>query len=138
MIGTGWEGELPPDDYAQYLPDARERFSDQPPHYFPPATGTLIPQQTWDQVLFELGARRSSVLSRARRPRDRPRGGRRPEAARRASRGASRPTCPLGWLAVIAGAIAGAALFGGSPLAALFWLALGVAAARPREPEVAA
>jgi len=40
---------------------------------------------------------------------------------------------PLGWLAVIAGAIAGAALFGGSPLAALFWLALGVAAARPDE-----
>ena len=38
---------------------------------------------------------------------------------------------PLGWLAVIAGALAGAALFGGSPLAALFWLTLGVAAARP-------
>ena len=45
---------------------------------------------------------------------------------------------PLRWLAVIAGAVAGAALFGGSPLAALFWLALGVAAARPAEPEVAA
>ena len=44
---------------------------------------------------------------------------------------------PLGWLAVIGGAIAGAALFGGSPLAALFWLTLGVAAARPVEPEAA-
>ena len=45
---------------------------------------------------------------------------------------------PLGWLAVMGGAIAGAALFGGSPLAALFWLVLGVAAARPAEPRVVA
>ena len=38
VLGTGWEGELPPHDYAQYLADARERFPDQPAHYFPPAT----------------------------------------------------------------------------------------------------
>ena len=38
-----------------YLPDARERFPDQPPHYFPPHDGDFIPQQTYDQVLFELG-----------------------------------------------------------------------------------
>ena len=44
MLGTGWEGELPPSDYAQYVPAARERFPDQPPHYFPPEDGTLIPQ----------------------------------------------------------------------------------------------
>ena len=55
MLGTGWQGELPPEDYARYLPDARERFSDQPPHYFPPHDGTFIPQQTYDQVLFQLG-----------------------------------------------------------------------------------
>jgi O-antigen ligase len=134
VFGTGWEGELPPRDYAQYLADARERFSDQPPHYFPPETGTLIPQQTWDQVLFELGlvgavlfvvlvalAIRAAVVA-----------GRRP---RPGEPWGEQAYVPLGWLAVIAGAIAGAALFGGSPLAALFWLALGVAAARPVEPE---
>ena len=55
VLGTGWHGELPPEDYARYLPDARERFSDQPPRYFPKRDGTFIPQQTYDQVLFELG-----------------------------------------------------------------------------------
>ena len=36
-----------------------------------------------------------------------------------------------GWVAGMAGALAGAALFGGSPLASLFWLTLGVVAAIP-------
>ena len=127
VFGTGWEGELPPHDYAQYLADARERFSDQPPHYFPPATGTLIPQQTWDQVLFELGlvgAALFVVLRRASRCGDAVVAGRKP---RPGEPWGEQAYVPLGWLAVIAGAIAGAALFGGSPLAALFWLALGVA-----------
>ena len=55
LLGTGWYGELPAEEYARYLPDARERFSDQPPHYFPTADGTFIPQQTYDQMLYELG-----------------------------------------------------------------------------------
>ena len=98
VFGTGWEGELPPHDYAQYLADARERFSDQPPHYFPPATGTLIPQQTWDQVLFELGLVGGRALPRAGLPGGLRRGGRRPEAsARRAvGRAGLRPARP-GW-----------------------------------------
>jgi O-antigen ligase len=137
IFGTGWEGELPPHDYAQYLPDARERFSDQPPHYFPPETGTLIPQQTWDQVLFELGLV-GGVLFLALvclAVFDAVVAGRKP---RPGEPWGEQAYVPLSWLAVIAGAVAGAALFGGSPLAALFWLALGVAAARPAEPEVAA
>ena len=134
VFGTGWEGELPPDDYAQYVPDARERFPDQPAHYFPPVTGTLIPQQTWDQVLFELGVVGAAfflvlvglaighAVVAGRKPRPGEPWG-------------EQAYVPLGWLAVIGGAIAGAALFGGSPLSALFWLALGVAAARPGEPK---
>ncbi len=55
LLGTGWRGELPPEEYARYLPDARERFSDQPPHYFPSEDGTFVPQQTYDQMLYELG-----------------------------------------------------------------------------------
>ncbi len=137
IFGTGWEGELPPSDYAQYVDDARARYPDQPPHYFPPETGTLIPQQTFDQVLFELGlvgaavffallvlAVRHAIVA-----------GRRP---RPGEPWGEQAYVPLGWLAVMGGAIAGAALFGGSPLAALFWLTLGVAAIRPAEPEVAA
>ena len=38
---------------------------------------------------------------------------------------------PAAWLAGLAGALAGAALFGGAPLTATFWLTLGVAAAAP-------
>ena len=55
VLGTGWYGELPPEEYAQYLPDAHARFPDQPANYFPPADGTYIPQQAYDQVLYLLG-----------------------------------------------------------------------------------
>ena len=130
VLGTGWEGELPPSDYAGYLPAARARFSDQPAHYFPREDETFIPQQTFDQVLFELGLVGAAgflalcVLAVRRSWR----AGRRLAAS---GRWAEQPYVPLAWLASLGGALAGAALFGGSPLAALFWLALGVAAAAP-------
>ena len=38
---------------------------------------------------------------------------------------------PAAWLAALAGGLAGAALFGGIPLAAIFWLTLGLAALAP-------
>ena len=130
LLGTGWEGELPPSDYAQYLPDARERFPDQPTHYFPQEDETFIPQQTYDQVLFQLGlvgaafflvlaglaVRRAAVAGRRPRP---------------GERWAEQAYVPVAWLGAVGGAIAGTALFGGSPLAALFWLTLGVVAAAP-------
>jgi O-Antigen ligase len=130
VLGTGWYGLLPPEEFARYLPDARERFSDQPAHYFPPADGVFIPQQAYDQVLFELGlvgagvlavllalaGWRAAVVSRRRDP----------DAA----------YIPALWLAAILGALAGAALFGGAPLTAMFWLALGVVASEP-EPVTA-
>ena len=37
--------------------------------------------------------------------------------------------CAACWLAALLGALAGAALFGGSPIAGIFWLTLGVVAA---------
>lgn len=127
VTGTGWYGLLPPQEFAQYLPDARARFPDQPPHYFPPADGDFIPQQTYDQVLFELGlvgAVLFLVLAAL--------------AARRAIaetlRRRTEPAyIPGAWLAALVGALAGAALFGGSPLTAIFWLTLGVVAAEPVE-----
>jgi hypothetical protein len=130
LLGTGWYGELPPAEYARYLPDARERYSDQPPPYFPSSNGTFIPQQTYDQVLFELGlvgaaaflaavvlAVRQAVGAGLRWTRE--------------GEWAELGYVPASWLAGIVGALAGAALFGGAPLTAMFWLTLGVAAAAP-------
>ena len=54
ILGTGWHGLLPPGEYARFIDDARARFPDQPASYFPSLDG-FIPQQTYDQVLYELG-----------------------------------------------------------------------------------
>jgi O-antigen ligase len=125
VLGTGWHGELPAGEYAQYLPDARRRFSDQPPHYFPSERGTFIPQQTYDQMLYELGLVGAALLLALLAL-----------AARRAAATTRRRDhdwayVPSAWLASLVGVLAGAALFGGSPLTTIFWLTLGVVAAEP-------
>jgi O-antigen ligase len=125
VLGTGWHGELPPETFAEYVPDARERFSDQPPHYFPPTDRGFIPQQTYDQVLFELGLVGAALFALLG-----------VVAVRRAAAAVRRRDTdaaylPPAWLASLAGVLAGAALFGGSPLTAVFWLTLGVVAAEP-------
>ena len=58
-------------------------------------------------------------------------------AARRRDRARSRTSRRRGWPPSL-GALAGAALFGGTPLAALFWLTLGVVAASAGSPRRAA
>jgi hypothetical protein len=126
VLGTGWEGELPPSDFAEYVPDARARYPDEPPHYFPPSDRDFVPQQTYDQVLYELGLVGAAAflalgVAAIRRT---------VTAARTAVGEAA--YLPAAWLGCVAAALAGAALFGGSPIAALFWLTLGVAAAVPR------
>jgi hypothetical protein len=128
LLGTGWWGELPPREYARYLPAARRRFPDQPPNYFPPAGGVFIPQQTFDQVAFELGivgvtlllsvlviAVRDSLRSARRWPQHEP------------DELAAYLAGP--WLAALVGALAGSAIFGGTPMGALFWLTLGLVGA---------
>jgi hypothetical protein len=129
VLGTGWQGELPAEDYARYLPDAHDRFADQPGNYFPASDDTLIPQQTYDQMLSQLGLIGGAVFLVVAFL-----------GVRYALRaGLSWPprsdaefaAVPLAWLAGLAGALAGAALFGGAPLTATFWLILGVAAAAP-------
>jgi hypothetical protein len=130
VVGTGWYGELPPETYARYLPDAHARYPDQPANYFPPGDDVFVPQQAYDQVLFELGVVGAVlflvlgvVVIRAtyRVSRRWPRAGPHEHVA----------YVPLAWLLATVGALAGTALFGGTPLAALFWLAIGVAAAGP-------
>jgi hypothetical protein len=128
IAGTGWYPELPSNEYARFLPDARRRFSDQPAHYFPPADGRFIPQMAYDQVLYELGLLGAAVFLvlgiatvrqsiRAGRgwPRDDPE----PLAAYIAP----------SWTASMIGVLAGIGLFGGATVSVLFWLTLGVAAA---------
>ncbi len=119
VLGTGWWGELPPKEFARYLPAARRRFTDQPSNYFPPADKPFIPQQTWDQILYELGVVGGAAmlvtlvaLGRA--------------ALRAAQRGVALAAIPAAWLAASIGALAGEGLFGGTPLAASFWLVAGV------------
>ena len=152
VLGTGWHGEFPPSEFARFLPAARERFPEQPPHYFPAGEGKFTPQQTYDQVLYELGlvgallflalaviAARTAARVGVRWPHD--------------AADEELAYVPAAWVASLAGALAGAALFGGIPLAAIFWLTLGVAALapslvppsrvparriEPREPAVAA
>ncbi len=128
IAGTGWYGNLPAKEFARYLAAARRRFSDQPANYFPSADGVYVPQQTYDQVLYELGtagallflalivAAASAAIATGRR-----------WPGRRADGSAA--YVPSAWMGSLLGTLAGAALFGGTPIAATFWLTLGVAAA---------
>jgi hypothetical protein len=123
LLGTGWYGELPPKTFVAYLPAARRRFTDQPPRYFPPASKPFIPQQTWDQILYELGlggaAAALALLVTL---------GRASVRAARWVSGAGSPL-PAAWLAASVGALAGEGFFGGTPLAASFWLVAGIVVA---------
>ena len=129
IAGTGWHGLLPPREYVRFIDDARARFPDQPASYFPSVDG-FIPQQTYDQVLYELGivgallflvlafaVVRASVRVVRAWPRDDP--------------DDLIAYLPAAWVGALAGGLSGAALFGGVPLAAIFWLTIGVAAVAP-------
>jgi O-antigen ligase/polysaccharide polymerase Wzy-like membrane protein len=120
LLGTGWYGELPPREFTAYLPAARARFPDQPASYFPPADKPFIPQQAWDQILYELGIVGALTMLALLTSLSR--------AAVRAARTASgvAASIPAAWLAASIGALAGEGLFGGTPLAATFWLVAGV------------
>lgn len=121
-LGTGWYPDLPPHTYTVFLPDARKRFSDQPANYFPPADGTFIPQQTYDQILYELGVIGAVVflallvsVGRA--------------AVTATHRMRALRDVPSAWFVASLGALAGEGFFGGTPLAATFWLVVGVVVA---------
>ena len=130
ILGTGWHGELPPGEYAHFIDDARARFPDQPATYFPSTDDVFIPQQTYDQVLYELGIVGAllflvfafvSVRTAVRVAGAWPRGDPDEPAA----------YLPAAWIAALAGGLSGAALFGGIPLAAIFWITIGMTAVAP-------
>jgi hypothetical protein len=123
FLGTGWYGNLPPKTFVMYLPDARRRFSDQPARYFPAPDRPFVPQQTFDQVLYELGLVGGlaflALLAAVARSAIRVAAGSRDAIA----------SLPAAWLLAALGALAGEGLFGGTPLTATFWLVAGVAVA---------
>jgi hypothetical protein len=123
FLGTGWYGNLPPKTFVMYLPDARRRFSDQPARYFPARDRPFVPQQTFDQVLYELGLVGGlaflALLAAVARSAIRVAAGSRDAIA----------SLPAAWLLAALGALAGEGLFGGTPLTATFWLVAGVAVA---------
>jgi hypothetical protein len=131
IVGTGWHGNLPAEEFARFVPDARAKFPDQPARYFPPnENGEYVPQQTYDQILFELGAvgailflvlGAATIRTVVAVGREWPRGDLDGAAAYLAA----------AWVAALAGGLTGAALFGGLPQTAVFWLTLGVAALTP-------
>ncbi|HST16920.1 MAG TPA: hypothetical protein VLK36_04580 [Gaiellaceae bacterium] len=130
VFGSGWYGLIPPKIYGRYVPDARRRFPDQPYGYFPAPPADFIPQQTYDQVLYELGIVGAALFLAL--------AGVTVRTTIRVGRGWPRPRTdealaylPLAWAASLAGALAGAALFGGIPMTAIFWFTLGVAALAP-------
>jgi hypothetical protein len=125
LLGTGWYPLLPPKDFDRYLPAARKRFSDQPANYFPVASKPLIPQQTFDQIPAELGIIGSIAFLALLTG-----------AGRAAVTAARRSPLAAAWFGAALGAIAGEALFGGTPLTATFWLVVGFCGAAAVTPWV--
>jgi O-Antigen ligase len=126
LTGTGWWGDPPPSTFAKYVPAARRKFPDNPLRYFPPTDRAFIPQQTYDEVLYELGLVGAVLLLAAFVVAGR-------SALRgplRAARGTALDYVPALWFAGLLGALAGEGLFGGIPLTTLLWLTLGVATYR--------
>jgi hypothetical protein len=125
IAGTGWYGLLPPREFARFVPAARRAFPDNPARYFPPVDRPYIPQQAFDQVLFELGLVGEALFLLLL-------GAAAAIAWRRAR--AARPARELEWVPLLflggmVGALAGAGLFGGIPVVALMWLTLALPAA---------
>jgi hypothetical protein len=128
VVGTGWYPELPPKEYARFLPAAHARYPLQPADLFPPADGKFIPQTTYDQVLYELGVLGALVflLLGVATVRDSLRSVR---GWARGSPDSALAYVPAAWTASMIGVLSGIALFGGTTVATLFWLTLGVVAA---------
>lgn len=127
LTGVGWHGTSEFENYGPYLDDARRRYPDEPALSFPSRTHPWGVQNAYIQVAAELGigglalflllfAAGIGVAARA---------------ALRASRPVHAEAVPILWLLVTMGVWIGLGLVAGIPVAALQWLALGLAAATP-------
>jgi hypothetical protein len=122
VAGIGWQASNEPWASAPYLDDAHRRFPDEPDEAFPSAQHPWGVQTLYVQVLADLGvigfAALATLFTLA------------VVAGVRGARASPVPLVGLAWLLAAAGVWAGIGLVPGLPLAALTWLALGLAAVR--------
>ena len=97
IVGTGWHGELPPDEYTRYIDDAHARFPDQPDDLLPVGR-RLHPAADLRPGALRAGDRRRDPLPR---PGLRGRADRRARGAGLAARRSGRAIAylPAAWLA---------------------------------------
>jgi O-antigen ligase len=128
LLGAGWQATSEEETYGPYLADARRRYPDARPEMFPSPDHPWGVQNAYIQTAGELGviglasflvllASGLAVGARA--------------AARAPPEIAATTALPVLWLLVTMGVWLGLGLVAGIPLAGLFWLTLGLAAAAP-------
>jgi O-Antigen ligase len=122
LAGIGWQASNEPWASAPYLADAHRRFPDEPEEAFPSAEHPWGVQTLYLQVLADLGLSGFAVLATLFTAAV--------VAGVRGARASPVPLVGLAWLLAAAGVWAGIGLVPGLPLAALTWLALGVASVR--------
>jgi hypothetical protein len=122
VAGIGWQASNEPWASAPYLAAAHRRFPDEPEEAFPSAAHRWGVQTLYVQVLADLGLVGFAALATLF--------GAAVVAGVRGARGSPVPLVGLGWLLAVAGVWAGIGIVPGLPLAALTWLALGLAAVR--------
>ncbi|MGZ4462752.1 MAG: O-antigen ligase family protein [Gaiellaceae bacterium] len=126
LIGVGWQGSAAQRNYAPYLPDARKRFPDVAPLYFPSPAHSWGVQNAYLQTAADMGvvglmllltvalvALRLAAYAVLRAP---------PQLAVAAA-------LPLLWLLVVGAVWNAIGIVAGLPLDALTWLAAGLAVA---------
>ena len=127
ITGVGWQGTSEYENFAPYLDDARRRFPDEPARAFPSREHAWGVQNAYLQAAADLGtlgliaflalfASGIAVAARATLP---------------AAPPVHAEAVPILWLLVTMGIWIGLGLVTGIPVAALQWLALGLAAATP-------
>ena len=122
VIGAGWQESMEPASFTPHLDEAHARFPDEPAEAFPSAEHRWGVQNGVIQALADLGVVGLALLL-----------GTLAAAARLAARAVDRATeaalAALGGLWVSFAVFTGVGLLAGSPIDALLWLMVGLAAA---------
>jgi O-antigen ligase len=122
VAGVGWQASSEEWAYGPYLADAHARFPDEPEEAFPSPERPWGVQTLYVQVLADLGVIGFAALVALFVAGV--------AAAVRGARASPVPLAGLAWLLVAACVWGGIGLIAGLPLAALTWIALGLACAR--------
>ena len=127
VVGVGWQGSVEPEAFEPYLDDAHRRFPDEAALAFPSAERPYGVQNAYLQALADLGAVGLALLLAVF-------GAGLWLGLRAALAGSAAGVLALLWLLLALGVWLAQGLVTGIPLAALTWLALGLAAVAAAEP----